>query len=79
MKTMGIIRKADEQGRLVIPKPIRKELNWNKDTPLEISFDGENIFVRKHEKVCVLCGGVGDVALFENKPICKGCIAKLQK
>jgi len=40
MQEIGVIRKMDKLGRVVLPAHIRKELNWEQDTPLEIFADG---------------------------------------
>lgn len=39
MKSTGIIRRVDENGRVVIPKAIREVLNIIENTPLEIQYD----------------------------------------
>ena len=46
MKATGIIRRIDELGRIVVPKPIRQDLGIKEGDPLEIftTIDGEIIF-----------------------------------
>lgn len=54
MKTTGIIRRIDDFGRIVIPKEIRKIVFGKTDATgesMEILIDGENIVLRRHEKV----------------------------
>ena len=44
MKSLGIIRKVDQLGRVVIPKELRKAMGIVEDeTALEIFTDGDNI------------------------------------
>ena len=57
MKPTGIIRRVDENGRVVIPKAIREVLNIIENTPLKIQYncDGKIILSKYHrsfEKCC---------------------------
>lgn len=51
MRAMGIVRRLDDLGRLVIPKEIRRVLGWKEGDPLELYFDRENkaIVLKKYE------------------------------
>ena len=49
MKELGIVRKIDGLGRLVIPKEIRKVLHIDIGTPIEFYVDGNGIMLKKHE------------------------------
>ena len=54
MKITGIIRRVDDLGRIVIPKEIRRQVFGKTDTtgePMEIFIDGENIVLRRYEKI----------------------------
>lgn len=54
MKIIGIIRRVDDLGRIVIPKEIRKQVFGKTDAtgePMEIFIDGENIVLRRYEEV----------------------------
>ncbi len=44
MKKIGIIRKADSLGRIVLPIEMRRALKWDKDTELEIFAEGNGVF-----------------------------------
>ena len=57
MKSAGIIRRVDENGRVVIPKAIRSALGIDENDPLEIQYNrnGEIIlrkYCRSFEKCC---------------------------
>lgn len=57
MKPTGIIRRVDENGRVVIPKAIREVLNIIENTPLKIQYncDGKIIlskYCKSFEKCC---------------------------
>ena len=49
MKELGVVRKIDGLGRLVIPKEIRKVLHIDIGTPIEFYMDGDGIRLKKHE------------------------------
>ena len=48
MKSIGIVRKIDELGRVVIPKELRDTLALSEGTPMEILADAGSIVIRKH-------------------------------
>jgi len=48
MKNIGMVRKIDRLGRVVIPKEIRNTLRILDDDNLELSVDGENIILKKY-------------------------------
>ncbi len=79
MRASGIIRKPDAQGRILLPIEIRRNLQWDNTTGLEIFSDSNGVFLQKHEKGCVFCGSDKDVHTFEKKKVCKNCIERLKK
>ena len=48
MKNVGIVRKIDRLGRIVIPKEVRNTLRILDDDNLELYVDGENIILKKY-------------------------------
>ncbi len=73
MKTVGIIRKVDELGRVVLPVEMRRTLGIEERDPLEISLEGENIVLHKVQCVCIFCGGEKDLLEHNGKCICCDC------
>lgn len=56
MKGIGIIRKVDELGRIVIPKEIRDRYKIEEGTEIEIFADSNKIILRKNKDTfCPLC------------------------
>lgn len=56
MKDTGIIRRVDENGRVVIPKAIREVLDIIENTPLEIQYNNNGeIILRKYRKSFEQC------------------------
>ena len=47
MKTVGIIRRIDSLGRLVIPKEFRDYLNFGKNDTIEIVASDNGVFLKK--------------------------------
>jgi len=43
-------KKMDENGRVTIPKSIRKVLGWNESVEVEIEIYGKNILIKKVDK-----------------------------
>ena len=78
MKIMGIVRKVDQLGRIVIPKEIRRSLMIEENDPIEIIKDGGSIIIKPYRPNCVICGGVENVVIFNNKKICGSCISGLK-
>ncbi|KGO13861.1 AbrB family transcriptional regulator [Clostridium botulinum] len=79
MKSTGIVRKADDLGRIVIPKELRRTLNIEEGDGLEIYTEGEQIILKKYEPCCIFCGEGKEVINFKGKNICKICLKELGK
>lgn len=47
MRTMGIVRRIDELGRIVIPKEVRKRLRMDSGDLVDISIEEENVVLSK--------------------------------
>ena len=79
MKSTGIVRKADELGRVVIPIELRRTLNIEEKDSLEIYVDGEHIILKKYEPACIFCGNAKDVVQYKGKNICPACMEEFKK
>ncbi|MCQ5131334.1 AbrB/MazE/SpoVT family DNA-binding domain-containing protein [Butyricicoccus faecihominis] len=77
MKSTGVVRKLDVLGRLVIPMKLRRTLDIQINSLLEIFVDGDLIILKKYEPGCVFCGNASNVILFDGKYICKHCKEEL--
>lgn len=78
MKATGITRRIDDLGRIVLPKELRKTLDIEPGTPIEIYTEDDMIILKKFENKCVLCGSAADVADIKGKKVCKKCINELK-
>lgn len=69
LNTIGIVRRMDDLGRVVIPREIRQRLKLHDGTPLEEIVTEEGIFlrpIRTHPEAHRLLGDVLDI-LEQNK------------
>ncbi|OMI24511.1 AbrB family transcriptional regulator, partial [Bacillus haynesii] len=62
MKSATIIRKIDDFGRVILPRPIRKGLEIDGNDPVEYFVEDENIIIRKYlkDQMCMVTGEVSD-------------------
>ena len=78
MKSVGIVRKVDELGRIVLPAELRNSLGIDKKDALEIYVESEYIILKKYQPDCIFCGDVKDVAQYRGKNICPSCLEELK-
>jgi AbrB family transcriptional regulator, transcriptional pleiotropic regulator of transition state genes len=81
MKTIGIVRKLDDLGRIVIPKETREQLYIAIKEPIEIFLDEEEtaIILKKYTPGCVLCGEMGESKIINGKTVCSTCLEKAKR
>jgi AbrB family transcriptional regulator, transcriptional pleiotropic regulator of transition state genes len=79
MRSMGIVRKMDELGRVVIPKEARRAMGLDVSTPMEIFIDLESkkITLSPYAPGCTFCGNVGNLAEFRGHKVCSECAQHL--
>lgn len=77
MKALGIVRKVDILGRIVIPKELRDALDIEDKDPLEIFVEDDRIILKKYNPSCIFCGSSNDVVLYKEKLICEECIKSI--
>ena len=78
MKSIGIVRKVDGLGRVVIPKELRKTMDINTQDPMEIYVEGNNIIFKKYSPGCSFCNSMEETIEFKGQTLCKNCISKLK-
>jgi len=78
MNATGIVRKLDPLGRVVLPVELRRIMNINKDDPLEIFVDENNIILKKYEPSCIFCNEAKNVSMYKGKLICSDCLDDLR-
>ncbi|SHH20109.1 AbrB/MazE/SpoVT family DNA-binding domain-containing protein [Clostridium grantii] len=76
MKATGIVRRLDELGRIVIPKELRKKLNFvEKETQINIS--KEEVYLKKYSVGCMQCGEVNGVITTGKVSLCRKCLKEM--
>jgi transcriptional pleiotropic regulator of transition state genes len=77
MKSLGMARKVDDLGRIVLPVELRRLLNISEGDHLEISVDASRIILEKLEERCIFCGSTDDLRPYRAKQVCGDCVAQL--
>ena len=77
MKSLGMARKVDDLGRIVLPVEMRRLLNIAEGDHLEISVDGTRIILEKLEERCIFCGASDGLRPYRAKQVCADCVAQL--
>jgi transcriptional pleiotropic regulator of transition state genes len=79
MKSIGIVRRVDELGRIVLPSELRKTLNIEERDSLEIFTDDDKIILKKYQPSDIFTGEMEDLIDFRGKKISKKTIVELAK
>ncbi len=81
IKSTGIIRPIDENGRLVLPKEIRRLMDIGDGVDsLEVFMnEGREIVLRKYQPACIFCDELLDLVTYKERPVCVKCIKELKK
>ncbi len=79
MQILGITRKLDGLGRIVLPKEYRKELGLNKFDMTMVYLLEKGIFIKKYGSICVLCSENKDLIELNEKMVCRKCLEKLNE
>lgn len=74
---IGMVRKIDDLGRIVVPAETRRLFNIREGDELAISVEQDAIMIRKLESVCVFCGSADDVGPFRGRGVCGPCRTEL--
>jgi AbrB family transcriptional regulator, transcriptional pleiotropic regulator of transition state genes len=74
MKSIGIVRKVDHLGRIVLPKELRDMMNLRPHDGVEIFVDENAIVLKKYNPSCVFCGGMDRLLDFRGQIICESCL-----
>jgi transcriptional pleiotropic regulator of transition state genes len=78
MKSTGITRGLDDLGRIVVPKEVRTNLNWNQYDMIEIFTDSDTVILRKYNKGCLICGEMDNLNTVDGVTLCKKCLSKFK-
>ncbi|MGL4308766.1 MAG: AbrB/MazE/SpoVT family DNA-binding domain-containing protein [Mycoplasmoidaceae bacterium] len=77
MKKLGLIRKIDKLGRLVLPRELRRTLDMNVGDPIEFFADDRSIIIKKYNPGCLSCGELGvNMKEVNGIRLCKECLKR---
>jgi transcriptional pleiotropic regulator of transition state genes len=79
MKSIGIVRKIDELGRIVLPIETRRQLELEPRDGVEIFVDEDMVILKKYQPCCIFCGNASDVVNYRDKLVCKHCLDEIGK
>lgn len=78
MKSLGVVRKTDSLGRVVIPMELRRTMNIDEGDGMEIYVDNEKIILRKYQPGCS-CGAAENLIKINGVVLCHNCIDKFEQ
>lgn len=78
MKSLGIVRKVDELGRVVIPIELRRTHGIEIRDSLEIYVSENLIILKKYEPACIFCGNARGTEIKKGILICPQCLEDLK-
>ena len=79
MKSVGIIRKVDQLGRVVLPKELRETMNIDTKDSVEIFVEEDKIIFKKYQPGCTFCDNVEETVDFKGETVCKECLEKFEE
>lgn len=77
MKSIGVVRKIDELGRIVIPIEVRRIMDIAVKDMLEIYVECDQIILKKYHPACIFCDVAQNTISHKGKMICRNCLAEL--
>ena len=76
---LGMTRRIDQLGRIVIPAEFRRMLDIEAGDVLEMSMAGEKLMIGKADPVCAICGGRRKLVELREKHVCRSCVTALSR
>lgn len=76
---IGIARKCDPLGRIVIPVEYRHVLKLDCGDSVEVFTEEATIILKKYAPHCVLCGEARKTVTYHGELICSKCVQELKE
>ena len=77
MNSIGMTRRIDALGRIVVPAELRRILEIGVGDLLDIRVEDGHVVLAKVEQTCVFCRGVESLRPYHEKLVCGGCVERL--
>jgi len=77
MHYLGIVRRVDALGRIVLPMELRKQLELEQGDALEIFTEDNKVILKKYQPACIFCGNARDISTYKDRNICDNCAKEI--
>jgi AbrB family transcriptional regulator, transcriptional pleiotropic regulator of transition state genes len=77
MKSLGIVKKLDSEGRITLPIELRRRFNVESGDGLMIEVDHDRIILHKFVPSCKFCGDTKAISVIKGKNVCEKCFMLL--
>lgn len=77
LKDVGIIRKIDALGRVVLPSEFRSMLNLKSGIEVEMFANEVSITLRKYSRGCMFCGRKKVLINYRGYKVCMSCVSNM--
>jgi transcriptional pleiotropic regulator of transition state genes len=78
MSMIGMARRIDQLGRVVVPAEFRKMLRIDPGDQLEMRVEDDRLVLMKVTPACALCGGESRLIGLGDKFVCNTCANKIR-
>ena len=76
---ISMVRRADAQGRMVLPEEIRNALGIAEGTSVRLTLDGGRVTLEKETPQCALCGSTENLCVQGENAVCEKCVNSIAK
>jgi transcriptional pleiotropic regulator of transition state genes len=77
MSSIGMTRRIDALGRIVVPAELRRVLEIHVGDLLDIRVEDGHVVLAKVEQACVFCGAGESLRPYHDKRVCDACVERL--
>jgi transcriptional pleiotropic regulator of transition state genes len=77
MNSIGMTRRIDALGRIVVPAELRRILEIRVGDLLDIRVEEGHVVLAKVEQACVFCGSTESLRPHHEKLVCGACVERL--
>lgn len=79
MKTLGIVRKLDNLGRIVLPMELLRSMEIRAKDALEIFTEDNKIILRKYMPECIFTGTMDNFTMYRGKMVSYEAIEEISE
>ena len=76
---IGIARRIDQLGRVVVPAEFRKSLGIEANDQLEMRIEDGHLELVKVSPACVMCGGGANLIRVTQRFLCNACAREIRR